>query len=179
MIQENITPEQNEENPQPVLQEWWEALNFEGKEFCVLSENGDLFLKATPLFAERLIANLSPDMAEFTIKALQEKYQEIAKRTQELDEEWNSLDDKTKLYSKVSRLKDYLQHTNAIGDFNALSGQILDKENELSSLMENHYKEKLALVQEAEEKSKTSEDWKETNDYFKHIIDNWKETGFT
>src|SRR5690606_36536195 len=36
-----------------------------------------------------------------------------------------------------------------------------------------------ALVKEAEEKSKTSEDWKETNDYFKHIIDNWKETGFT
>ena len=170
MIQETVTT-----HP---LQEWWNAVEFEGKQFCDLKEEGKLYLRPTVHSPERVISTLTPENAEHAIKALQEKFPEVQARVKEVDDEWEGSDDKVKLYGKISRLKDYLLHRNAIGDTRTLMDKVLEKEKFLNWLLDEHYEARLKLVQEGEEIAKTTEDWKETTQIFKNYAEDWKNAGY-
>lgn len=177
MTEENVTPQQHVEETNP-LQEWWKETSFEGKEYCTLKDDGTLLLKATIHSPERTISTLKLENADYAIKALQEKYPEIEAHVKEVEDEWNATKEKVKLLGKVVRLKDYLLHTNAIGDFVALLKTVIVKEAELNKLLDEHYEARLKLVQNAEEQAKTSEDWKETTTLFREVGDQWKHIGF-
>ncbi|RYZ52599.1 MAG: hypothetical protein EOP49_09165, partial [Sphingobacteriales bacterium] len=110
----------NEVTQLETLQAWWDNTSFPGKEFCDLKDNGDLVLRKTAVFGERVITSMSVENAEAAIKALVEKFPEVQARVKEVQAEWEAADDKLKLMGKVARLRDYLMHTNAIGDFNSL-----------------------------------------------------------
>src|SRR4051812_13896431 len=108
----------------PALKTWWDNAEFNGKEFCQLKENGELVLKGTPHYPEKVIASLTPENADAVLKALIEKFPEVEGRVKEVETEWNSSEDKLKLIGKVSRTREYLLHTNAIGDFDALVKEV-------------------------------------------------------
>ncbi|HTN47235.1 MAG TPA: DUF349 domain-containing protein [Flavipsychrobacter sp.] len=160
------------------LQEWWTNANFNNKEYCDLKGDGTLVLKASAHQQERAISHLTLENAEHAIKALVEKYPEVEGRVNEVNAEWDAAEDKLKLLSKVSRLKDYLQHTNAIGNFEALIENVITKEKELQRLVNEHYEARLKLVQNAEELAKSSEDWKDTTQLFKEFSEQWKNAGY-
>lgn len=170
MTQEIATPD--------LLQEWWQKTSFDGKQYCDLKEDGTLILKPSTSLPERTISTLTPENADHAVKALQEKFPEVEAKVNEVEDEWSKAEDKLKMLSKVSRLKDYLLHTNAIGDFGALIQSVDTKEKELTKLIDEHYEARLKLVQNAEELSKNSEDWKETSQTFKSFNEEWKNAGY-
>jgi hypothetical protein len=167
----------NELTQTNALADWWNNADFPGKEFCTLHENGDLALRKTDLHAERTIASLTLDNADAVLKALTEKFPEVEARGNELQHEWDAADDKLKLIGKVSRHREYLMHTNAIGDFDILFHQVDEWEKVLSSLISNNYTEKLALIEKAE-KLVDSDNWKDTTNQLKEIGEEWKAIGF-
>lgn len=168
----------NEETQSNSLQTWWENFDFDGKDYCELKENGELVLKATPLHAKRTLASLNNDIAEAAIKALLEKFPEVEKRVKDILEEWETAEEKLKLVGKVARLKEYLSHSNAIGNFSRLIEQINEKEKTLALLIEQNYVAKLALIETVENLATTSINWKEGSQKLKEYNDTWKTLGY-
>lgn len=176
MTQETATTPSMEETNE--LQQWWTNTTFDGKQFCTLRDDGTLVLNATQHTPDRTISKLKMENAAFAVKALQEKFPEVEAHVKELENEWEQTAEKVKLLSKVLRLKEYLLHTNAIGNFEMLFSSVLEKENILNKIVDEHYESRLKLVQDAEEKSKNSEDWKETTQLFREVGEQWKNIGF-
>jgi hypothetical protein len=167
----------NEVTHTNALTDWWSNADFAGKEFCTLNENGDLALKKTDLHPERTIASLTPENADAVLKALVEKFPEVEARGNEVQQEWDAADDKLKLIGKVSRHREYLMHTNAIGDFDKLFNQVNEWDKEISSLVSKNYDEKKALIEKAE-KLGESDNWKEASNQLKEIGEQWKAIGY-
>ncbi len=162
---------------QMTLQTWWEEISFNGKEQYQLKENGELVLQPLHNNKERVIATFSTENADTILKALKDKFSEVDGKIKELETEWVAADDKLKLIGKVDRLKEYILHTNAIGDYDKLFQVINDWENSIQTLTEDNYKAKLKLVEQAEEVI-ASESWKETTNVLRDITEQWKKIGF-
>ena len=168
----------NEVTQSEALKQWWNNADFQGKEFCELKENGELVLKKTNVHSERTIAFLTTENADAVLKALIDKYPEVQQKGNEIQQEWDATEDKLKLIGKVSRHREYLMHTNAIGDFDALITQGADWDKVLSGLIENNYEEKLALAETAERLAAEGENWKETTAALKEMGEKWKQIGY-
>lgn len=164
-------------NQPTTLSIWWEELSFPEKELFELNDNGDILLKQYASYSERVISVVTQDNAEVVFKVLTDKFPEVQAKVQELETEWNGEEDKLKVAGKVERIKEYLQHTNAIGDFHSLFSKIDEMDAQLSKLMDAHFEAKLKLVQKAEEVTE-SDDWKETTQMMKDLADEWKNTGY-
>lgn len=160
------------------LKTWWDNADFNGKEFCEVKENGDLVLKKTESHKERTIGTLTPENAAMVTRALLEKFPEVEARVDEVAAEWNASEDRVKLIGKVSRLKEYLLHTSAIGDFNRLLEKVTGWEQTLHELVQNNYKVKLELIEKAEKLSEENEHWKETTQELKEMVEQWKNLGY-
>ncbi len=163
-------PDRNAVNQ--VSEDQWNELNFEGKEFCALN-GSELILKASEYGPERKLSELNTENYIPVTSALSEKFKEIREKLQVLDEEWQQSEDKLKLTGKIARFKDYIGHANAIGDYSAIYKDLVEKENQLRQLLEVVHNEKLKLAELAES-LKDSEEWKETTERFRSIIEQWK-----
>ncbi|MBS1781579.1 MAG: DUF349 domain-containing protein [Bacteroidetes bacterium] len=164
--------------PLPTLQDWWKNAELPAKEFCKLDENGDLILKKSTRNSDRVLANLKLENAQALINALTEKFPEVVGRVEEVAKEWNETDDKLKLLGKVNRLKEYLNHANAIGNFEELFKQLENWESEINKRIEENFKQREALVVRAEQLAITSERWKEDTQSFKDFVEQWKQIGY-
>lgn len=164
-------------NELSTLQTWWSEISFPSKDLYELSESGDLFLKAIGSSKQRVIGTLTQENAVIVLKALTDKFPEVVAKLDELQAEWDSTDDKLKLAGKVERLKDYLSHTNAVGDFNVLYSRADAMLKSVHELTEENYKAKLKLVEQAEGLA-DSENLKETSQAFRDLTEQWKQTGY-
>lgn len=162
----------------PSLQEWWTNVDERTKQYCSLTTNGELILNKSNSHPERIIATLTLHSADATLKALHDKYPEVEAKINEVAQEWMSTEDKLKLIGKVSRLKDYLAHTNAIGDFDKLHSTVSDWQQHLDKLVEENYLAHLAIVEQVEQQVAESTNWKETTQELKDIGDKWKRAGY-
>lgn len=151
----------------------WNELNFAGKEFCTLNDNQELVLCATPSSPERKLSAVTAENYATVAIALSDKFREVEGKVQELDAEWAQCDDKLKLGGKVARLKDYIQRANAIGDYQPIYTSLQQKEQEVQSLYDINYAEKLKLVEKAES-LQDSDEWKATTEAFRLIVEEWK-----
>lgn len=168
----------NEVTPADTLRVWWENADFKGKEFCSLNEHGELMLQANAQHAERSLGTLTPDNSSALINALLDKFPEVEGRVAELQTEWDAADDRLKLLGKVSRLKEYLLHANAIGNFALLLEKVKDWEKSLDELVEENYRQKKAVLEQIETVASESENWKETTQQLKDLEQQWKQIGF-
>lgn len=159
----------------------WTETNFNAKNLFELTDTGNILLKASDLFPERTIANIHTENPDVTLHALIEKFKDVHQRVEEIQSEWEKAEDKLRLSGKVVRLKEYLLHANALGDFYTLFSKIKEWENELNTLEEKNYQERLALIQEAEQLQlgTNNEEWKEVIQKLKDISDKWKTIGYT
>ena len=160
------------------LKDWWDTVVFEGKDYCQLNDDGNLVLKATPFSEERVLnSHLTVENGPAAIKALTDKFPEVAARVTELQQEWDSTDDKLKMVSKVTRTRDYLQHATAIGHFEPMYKQLATWHNTINDLIAENVKVKEALIAKANELA-DSDQWKETTQSFKELADQWKDSGY-
>lgn len=167
----------NDVNQLTTLNDWWEQSSFQGKELFTMKDNGELLLKALDNTRERSVATLNAANAEAVLKALKEKFTELEAKVKELETEWVAATDKLKLAGKVERLKDYLLHANAVGDFDRLYKLVNDWSHTMHTLSEDNYNVKLKLVQQAEELVH-SNNIKETTQAFRDLTEQWKQTGY-
>ena len=156
---------------------WWEGQSFPGKELFKIEENGAIVLCAKPLIRERTIATVTPESADMVLRNLLEKFNNVLSRVREVEVEWLATEDKLKLTDKIANLKDFLDHTNAAGDFEKPLLLIEDWEKALKGLEEENYKTKLQIAEIAESLAESTL-WKETAQAFKEIADKWKHTGY-
>ena len=163
-------------NQSTTLSAWWEQLSFDHKSLFTLNEQGELLLKEYPNYKQRPVGTLTVDNADMLFNLLVEKFPEVEGKVTELVAEWNAEEDKLKLLGKVERIKEYLNHANAVGDFHTIYKIVENLDKELSRLTEENYTKKLALVQKAEELS-AAEDWKETTEALRNLAEDWKQIG--
>ena len=164
-------PDQHADNR--VTPEMWHELNFAGKEFCSLNEEQELVLNATTHSPERKLSTVTVDNVATVAAALADKFKEVESKVQELDTEWGQHEDKLKLSGKITRLKDYIQRANAIGDYAPIYLNLLEKEKEVQQLYDVNYEGKLKLAERAEA-LQGSEEWKATTEAFRTIVEEWK-----
>lgn len=175
-MEEIMTPENNA--PVQTIQTWWDELSFQSKDAYQLRENGELVLKPRDGFKERVIGTFTLDNAAVVFKALTDKFPEVAAKVTELETEWNATEDKLKLLGKIERMKDYLQHTNAIGDFHALEHTVAEMEKVINKHADANYQLRLALIQEAE-KLAGEDNFKDNAQKFRDFTEQWKQIGYT
>lgn len=166
-----------EANVLPALLRWWEEAGITGKQYCTLKETGELILNAIAAYPGRTIGTLTDDNAATAVKALQDRFPEVEAKVSELQAEWDATEDKQKLVSKLSRVREYLLHTNAIGDFAALHSRLDVMDKHIIEITEEHYRNKLALVEQAEALA-GNDNWKDTTQALRELSDKWKQTGF-
>lgn len=157
---------------------WWNALQFEGKEFTELRPDGTLLLKATPFGPERELQPLHPESAQPIVQALKDKFREVESKVRELSSEWNHSEDKKKLSGRVERVRDYLLHAKAIGDFTPLYRQVGLWDSQLQEGADKAYAERLALVEKAEALAASPETKKEGLNELRELSEHWKNTGY-
>jgi hypothetical protein len=155
---------------------WWEEQSFPGKELFKLDETGALILGANNNIKERQIATVTSENKDIVIKTLCEKFAAVEGRINEMEVEWVATEDKLKLADKVSHLKDYLNHANALGDFLRPAMLVHDWEHTIYQSYEAHYAEKLKLAELAESLAESTQ-FKETALAFKDITEKWKNAG--
>ncbi|MCB0696809.1 MAG: DUF349 domain-containing protein, partial [Chitinophagaceae bacterium] len=164
-------------NQATVLAEWWDQLSFDHKDLYTLTGEGELMLKAYQGYKERSVGTLAPDSMDMVFKLLTEKFPEVENKVTELVTEWNAEEDKTKLVGKLERVKEYLHHASAIGDFHTIYRLVENIDHELAKLVEENYKQKLALVEKAEQEA-SSEEWKASTDVMRDMAEEWKKLGY-
>ncbi len=171
-----MTEQSNTQAEGQNLMAWWNEIDFDAKDKFDLTPEGELVMKPVAGRKERVVGKLQENNAALTLKALVDKFSEVAAKVNELQEEWEKTEDKQKLVGKEERLREYLQHTSAVGDYTPLFEKLDVMEAELKKLADEHYAVKLKIVEQAEALA-TSENWKETTQQLKDIIDQWKATG--
>lgn len=167
------TPQPDQQPANRITPEMWNELDFAGKEFCSLNEEQELVLNATAHSQERKLSAVTPENYATVAAALAEKFKEVEIKVQELESEWTQQEDKLKLSGKISRLKDYIQRANAIGNYTPIYTSLADKEKVVQQLYDDHYAEKLKLAEKAEA-LQDSEDWKASTEAFRTIVEEWK-----
>ncbi len=163
-------------NQATTLSAWWEQLSFDHKSLFTLNEQGELLLKEYNEYKQRPVGTLTGDNADMLFNLLVEKFPEVEAKVTELVSEWNAEEDKLKLLGKVERMKEYLHHASAVGDFHTIYKIVENLDKEITKLTEENYAKKLALVEKAEGLS-AAEDWKETTEILRHLADEWKQIG--
>lgn len=163
-------------NHATTLSAWWEQLSFDHKSLFTLNEQGELMLMEFHDYKQRPVGTLTADNADMLFNLLVEKFPEVEAKVTELVTEWNAEEDKLKMLGKVERMKEYLNHANAIGDFHTIYKIVENLDKELSRLTEENYVKKLALVEKAESLS-GGEDWKETTEALRTLAEDWKQIG--
>lgn len=163
-------------NQSATLSSWWNQLSFEHKELYTLSEQGELILKEYGGYKQRPVGTLDAENMDMIFKLLTDKFPEVEAKVTELVTEWNAEEDKVKLIGKVERVKEYLHHANAVGDFHSIFKIVENLDKELGKLIEENFVQKQTLVHKAEEQA-ASEDWKATTEAMRNIADEWKKLG--
>ncbi len=157
---------------------WWNELSFDGKELFTLNDDGKLLLHAGENGKERLIAEISAENSPVIAEQLKEKYEQLAAKVAETGTEWGAVEDKLKMVDKVAQLKQQINHTGALGNFDKLLAEVAVWEQAITAIQDEHYAEKLKLVEEAEGLAESAE-WKETTNSLRELIEKWKQSGHT
>src|SRR5437016_5821799 len=96
---------------------WWDEQSFPGKELFRMEASGELILSANNNIRERIIATISPENKDIILRNLIEKFSTVESKIAEMEVEWLAAEDKTKLADKVSSIKEFLGHADAVGDY--------------------------------------------------------------
>lgn len=134
---------------------------FENK-FVYLSDDGELILKKTSLFDERVIASVDPEQVDEKIEDLQKSFESLEKRVanflDQLGEDPTDGDTST-IRSRFEKLKGDVLEADAVGDFEALITGAEEKvEQFLSSLEESEQAADDSAEQETDDASEEKPD---------------------
>lgn len=173
-VQQTAAEESSTDAPESKQQEnYWNELQFEGKEFCNFCDDGTLQLNGGKHFNARNLAQLTAATAGATVQALVDKFKEVTERVDKFKVEFDEADEKIKVNGKLQRLKSYLGNANAIGDFQPLFDLVVEKESLVQETLKVNEQARRLIVEKAET-LKDSEEFKATTEAFKALVEEWK-----
>ena len=158
------------------LQSWWAELSFPGKELFTLNENGEIVLSQIAENKARTIATATIDQANALYKSLTDKFAELQAKLNELVAEWDTTEDKLKLAGKIEKLKDAIAHASALGNFDVFYNQFQAWDKVLNAAVGESNKVRHSIIEQAE-KLADSDNWKETTQAFRDLVEQWKQIG--
>lgn len=167
-MENNVLP-----NNEQTIKDRWNSLDFNGIELYECNENGEVYIKEHILYPNRLITVLEHNTFVHITKALFEKYQDIVHQIETLNSEWDNSADKIKLAAKIEKQKDYILKVPALGNMAVLLNTLIAKEKEIGNI----YAANTIIRDEIVAKALTlrdSEQWKDTTQAFKELIEEWK-----
>jgi hypothetical protein len=129
--------------------------------YFIRDEN--VFLPANKWFEERSIAELNDSNQQYIIASLEDRFQELIEKVNEVKKDFETASDKIRLAGKIVRTKSYLCTAKAIGDYPSLLSVLDEMETEIKGDVEKAIKEKERLCLAAEELLKAS-DWKDATE---------------
>jgi hypothetical protein len=129
--------------------------------YFIRDEN--VFLPANKWFEERSIAELTGTNQEYILASLEDRFQELFEKVNEVKGEFEASTEKIKLAGKITRTKSYLCTAKAIGDYTTLLTVLDTMEAEIKVEVEKVLiqKEQLCIAVEA---LLTAEEWREATE---------------
>jgi hypothetical protein len=137
-------------------------------------KDNQVFLKANKWFAERPIGELREANHQNTIASMEERFSESVEKVNEIKKDFASTDDIIKLAGKVSRTKNYLCNTKAIGNYTSLFEELDILEAAIKVAVDENLAKKEALCIEAEALLEAKE-WKAGTEKLREILNQYKE----
>ncbi len=137
-------------------------------------EEGKIFLKKTPWFGKREVAQIDEATQETVIEALTQSFADLVKEWDEFIKHFKTETEITRLAGKLSRKKNYFSKAKAIGDFENLFVSIDEVEKKIERRVLEVIDAKKALCSKLEEASKDPDSWKNAT---KELTDIRKEFG--
>jgi len=135
---------------------------------------GKVFVPATPWFEERMIGELPEANQQHVLSAMQDRFQELIDKTNELQKEFSAGVDKIKHAGKLVRTKSYICSAKAIGDYAGILKLIDQMEAEIKTEVDRVLELKDQLCKEAEALLETKE-WKDATDKLREIQKQFRE----
>ena len=134
--------------------------------YFIRDEN--VFLLANKWFEERSIAELPENNHEYIIASLEDRFQELVEKVNEVKSDFDAATDKIKLAGKIVRTKSYLCTAKAIGDYTTLLTVLDTMEAEIKIDVEKAIAQKEALCLAAEELL-TAAEWKDATEKLRQL----------
>ncbi len=134
--------------------------------YFIRDEN--VFLPANKWFEERSIAELPDNNHQYIIASLEDRFQELFEKVNEVKKDFEAATDKIKLAGKIVRTKSYLCTAKAIGDYATLFTVLDTMEAEIKVDVEKAIAQKEALCLAAEELLKATE-WKDATEKLRQL----------
>jgi hypothetical protein len=134
--------------------------------YFIRDEN--VFLPANKWFEERSIAELPENNHEYIIASLEDRFQELVEKVNEVKSDFDAATDKIKLAGKIVRTKSYLCTAKAIGDYTTLLTVLDTMEAEIKIDVEKAIAQKEALCLAAEELL-TAAEWKDATEKLRQL----------
>lgn len=151
----------------------WNQAVIQEKHLYRLNDNDELIF-TTGNGPDVTICRLSADTFHTTIETLQQKFREIKDNISSLQDEWDHTEDKTRLYGKLDKTRDYLLRAKVIGNIGELLKEVDTRISLIQQLFQEHYNIRIALVEKAES-LKDHEDFRAANQEFKDLLEAWKQ----
>ena len=137
-------------------------------------KDNQVFLKANKWFVERPIGELREANHQNTIASMEERFSESVDKVNEIKKDFAATDDIIKVAGKVSRTKNYLCNTKAIGDYASLFEELDILEIAIKVAVDENLAKKEALCVEAEALLEAKE-WKAGTEKLREILNQYKE----
>jgi len=120
----------------------------------------NVFLPANKWFGERSIAELPDSNQQYIIASLEDRFQELFEKVNEVKKDFEAATEKIKLAGKIVRTKSYVCTAKAIGDYTTLLTVLDTMEEEIKVEVDKAIDQKEKLCIATEELLKAGE-WKE------------------
>jgi len=134
--------------------------------YFIRDEN--VFLPANKWFEERSIAELPDNNHQYIIASLEDRFQELVEKVNEVKKDFDATSEKIRLAGKIVRTKSYLCTAKAIGDYASLLTVLDTMENEIKGEVEKALAQKESLCIAAEELLQATE-WKEATEKLRQL----------
>ena len=171
---ENNKQSQTNLNDNVINTDLWNALSFEGKEYCEVKNGNELLLKATAYSPEKSIATVNAANVSTICHALGEKFKEVSEKWNEMDQEMSTDIDILKKLNKIERFKSYLLHTNAIGDVASIHEKVNVHEIKIKHQLTDNINLRAEIVEKIKTLCKEATDFKQALEQYKGLIEDWK-----
>ncbi len=129
--------------------------------YFIRDEN--VFLPTNKWFEERSIAELTDSNHQYIVASLEDRFQELFEKVNEVKKEFDAATDKIKIAGKIVRTKSYLCNAKAIGDYTTLLTVLDTMEEEIKGDVEKTISQKEQICIAAEELLKATE-WKDATE---------------
>jgi hypothetical protein len=144
--------------------------------FGYVDDEGNVWLKKSETIDARIIGKLKGDNDADWYKAYLQRFDEFTKKSEKIKEEYEKIDNKNIILSRIESLIETSKSISALGDFEPVIRDLSDISKSASEVLTANLTKKESLCEKAEEISQTK-DFKKAAADLKELQKDWKSAG--